>query len=128
MAQITLDEILTILKEHHLLVDSQLGDLSLNFKQIAYNSKLVSGKCLFFCKGNFKPDYLLAAQSQGALAYVSEKQYDNVVIPGIIVTNIQKSMSLLSAAFLDIHKMGYQQLLLQELRGKRPRHISPNQF
>ncbi len=128
MAQITLDEALVILNEHHLLVKSQLSNLSLNFKQIAYNSKLVSGKSLFFCKGNFKASYLLDAQNRGAIAYVSEQEFTNVAIPGIIVNDIQKSMSLLSAAFLGSHRITCRQLRLLEPKGKRLRPTSQSQF
>ena len=99
LAQITVNEILTLLNEHHLLLDSQFSSLSYSFDQIAYNSKLVTENCLFFCKGNFKAAYLDDAQRRGAKAYMSETAYSNAEIPGIIVNNIQKAMSLVSAAF-----------------------------
>ncbi|GHP12947.1 UDP-N-acetylmuramyl-tripeptide synthetase [Lentilactobacillus fungorum] len=118
MAQVTLDEILVILKEHDLLVNSQLNNLRLSFKQIAYNSKLVSGKCLFFCKGNFKADYLVDAQNRGAIAYVAEQLYDQVALPGIIVTNIQKAMSLLSAAFFGYPQNSLPTIAFTGTKGK----------
>lgn len=118
LAQITLDEALVILNEHHLLVKSQLSNLSLNFKQIAYNSKLVSGKSLFFCKGNFKASYLLDAQNRGAIAYVSEQEFTNVAIPGIIVNDIQKSMSLLSAVFFGFQQNQLPTIAFTGTKGK----------
>lgn len=99
MAQITVAEVLVLLNEHNLLLESQFSNSSHRFDQIAYNSKLVTDNCLFFCKGNFKPAYLGDAQENGAAAYMSEKAYSNATIPGFIVTNIQKAMSLVSAAF-----------------------------
>ena len=99
LAQITVAEILVLLKEHNLLLESQFSSSNHHFDQIAYNSKLVTDNCLFFCKGNFKPAYLADAQEHGATAYMSEKAYGNGEIPGIIVKNIQKAMSLVSAAF-----------------------------
>ncbi|GAA2972204.1 hypothetical protein C5L28_001410 [Lentilactobacillus parakefiri] len=99
MAQMTVAEVLVLLNEHNLLLESQLSSSSHPFDQIAYNSKLVTDNCLFFCKGNFKPAYLDDAQKNGATAYMSEKIYANAAIPGFIVKNIQKAMSLVSAAF-----------------------------
>ncbi|GAD15656.1 UDP-N-acetylmuramoyl-L-alanyl-D-glutamate--2,6-diaminopimelate ligase [Lentilactobacillus otakiensis DSM 19908 = JCM 15040] len=99
LAQITVAEVLVLLNEHNLLLESQFSSSSHRFDQIAYNSKLVTDNCLFFCKGNFKPAYLDDAQKNGATAYMSEKAYRNAAIPGFIVTNIQKAMSLVSAAF-----------------------------
>ncbi len=108
MAQITVAEVLVLLNEHNLLLESQFSSSSHRFDQIAYNSKLVTDNCLFFCKGNFKPAYLDDAQKNGATAYMSEKAYRNAAIPGFIVTNIQKAMSLVSAAFLGFHKINYR--------------------
>ena len=100
LAQITVDEILTLLDEHHLLIRSQFDNSQQRFQSIAYNSKVVSKGCLFFCKGNFRAEYLADAQKRGATGYVSEQEYGHVTIPGIIVSNIQKAMSLLSACLL----------------------------
>ncbi len=99
LAQITVAEVVLLLKEHNLLIESQFSSSTHHFDQIAYNSKLVVDNCLFFCKGNFKPAYLDDAQTHGATAYMSEKAYSNAKIPGFIVKNIQKAMSLVSAAF-----------------------------
>ncbi len=99
LAKISVDEIFELLNEHDLLVHSDLIDNQTLFSAIAYNSKLVSKNCLFFCKGNFKPQYLIEAQKRGAICYMAENHYENVTIPGIFVKDIQKSMSLISAAF-----------------------------
>ncbi|WP_260150350.1 UDP-N-acetylmuramoyl-L-alanyl-D-glutamate--2,6-diaminopimelate ligase [Lentilactobacillus hilgardii] len=118
LAQITVDEVLMLLKEHDLLVKSQFSRLDQSFQSIAYNSKVVSDNCLFFCKGNFREAYLADAQQRGASGYVSEKQYHNVTIPGIIVKNIQKSMSLLSAAFFGFLQNNLPTIAYTGTKGK----------
>ncbi|MFT8744501.1 MAG: Mur ligase family protein, partial [Lentilactobacillus hilgardii] len=107
-----------LLKEHDLLVKSQFSRLDQSFQSVAYNSKVVSDNCLFFCKGNFREAYLADAQQRGASGYVSEKQYHNVTIPGIIVKNIQKSMSLLSAAFFGFPQNSLPTIAYTGTKGK----------
>ncbi|MCK8606656.1 UDP-N-acetylmuramoyl-L-alanyl-D-glutamate--2,6-diaminopimelate ligase [Apilactobacillus ozensis] len=95
-----LTEILTILKEHNLLtnVESLADDLA--FENLTYDSRQVTPKTLFCCKGNFKEEYLLSAKKAGATAYVSEKTYEaGQGMLSIQVSDIQKSMSLIGAAF-----------------------------
>lgn len=118
MAQITVDEILTLLDEHHLLIRSQFDNSQQRFQSIAYNSKVVSKGCLFFCKGNFHAEYLADAQKRGATGYVSEQEYGHVTIPGIIVSNIQKAMSLLSAAFFGFPQNNLPTIAYTGTKGK----------
>ncbi|KRM10128.1 UDP-N-acetylmuramoyl-L-alanyl-D-glutamate--2,6-diaminopimelate ligase [Lentilactobacillus farraginis] len=118
LAQITVDEVLLLLKEHDLLVKSQFTDLNQSFKAIAYNSKVVSADCLFFCKGNFREAYLQDAEQRGAAGYVSEKVYGKATIPGIIVQNIQKAMSLLSAAFFGFPQNALPTIAYTGTKGK----------
>lgn len=101
MPQINVGKILTLLKEHDLLVADDLNDdLDTKYEQITYDSRQVTDKTLFFCKGNFKAEFLVSARDNGAGAYVSEKRYD-IDLPAIIVKNIQKAMAVLGAAFYD---------------------------
>lgn len=118
LAEITVDEVLLLLNEHHLLIESQFNDPRLSFEQIAYNSQVVSDRCLFFCKGNFRPEYLMDAQKHGATGYMSETRYDDVQIPGIIVKNIQKSMSLISAAFFGFPQNNLPTIAYTGTKGK----------
>ncbi|MFD1125423.1 UDP-N-acetylmuramoyl-L-alanyl-D-glutamate--2,6-diaminopimelate ligase [Lentilactobacillus raoultii] len=118
LAQITVDEVLMLLKEHDLLIKSQFSSLDQSFNSIAYNSKAVSNDCLFFCKGNFHEAYLADAKQRGAKGYVSEKPYDNIAIPGIIVKNIQKAMSLLSAAFFGFPQNDLPTIAYTGTKGK----------
>ncbi|AQW22369.1 UDP-N-acetylmuramoyl-L-alanyl-D-glutamate--2,6-diaminopimelate ligase [Lentilactobacillus curieae] len=93
-------EIFKLLSEHDLLVKTSHNlDLNADYAGITYDSRAVQDGFLFFCKGNFKPEYLSSAKDKGATTYVSEVEYADVELPAIIVNNVQKTMSLLSAAF-----------------------------
>lgn len=95
-------QVVTLLDEHHLLTEVMTLNNQQTFSNVTYNSKTVKPGALFFCKGNFKPDYLASAKAAGATAYVSERAYDaGDGMTRIIVKNIQKAMSLLGAAFYD---------------------------
>ncbi|WP_268912914.1 UDP-N-acetylmuramoyl-L-alanyl-D-glutamate--2,6-diaminopimelate ligase [Lentilactobacillus sp. SPB1-3] len=99
MANLINGEILQLLSEHNLLVKTSNLDLTASYTGITYNSRTAESGSLFFCKGNFKPEYLKDAKNHGASAYVSEVEYADVELPAIIVNNVQKTMSLISAAF-----------------------------
>ncbi|WP_439645951.1 Mur ligase family protein [Secundilactobacillus oryzae] len=96
-------ETIVLLKEHHLLKSVTLAkDTDQAFKAVTYDSRQVTADTLFFCKGNFKPVYLTSARNQGATAYVAEQSYaEGDGLSAIIVTDIQKAMSLVGAAFYD---------------------------
>lgn len=89
-----------LLREHHLLLEQhQTVDY---FDQIAYDSRKVSKNALFFCKGNFKAEYLTDAIDAGASGYVAEKRYSvDDSVSYLIVNDVQKAMALLSAAYYD---------------------------
>ncbi|MCH4171270.1 MAG: UDP-N-acetylmuramoyl-L-alanyl-D-glutamate--2,6-diaminopimelate ligase [Lactobacillus sp.] len=93
-----------ILKEHHLLKSSAIQrDLDAKMVDITYDSREVKTDALFFCKGdNFRPIYLTMAKDNGAITYVAEQPYpEGKGMNAFIVTNIQKAMALLSAAYFD---------------------------
>lgn len=100
---LTLDACTLILKEHHLLKSVALnGDPTLNMTGIAYDSRQVTEDTLFFCKGNFRPVYLTNAKELGAVTYVAEQAIvEGNGMNALIVTNVQKAMAVLSAAFYD---------------------------
>lgn len=51
------------------------------------------------CKGRtFKREYLLSAISDGAVAYVSEVDYD-VDLPAVIVSDIRRTLAVVADAF-----------------------------
>ncbi|MFD1672444.1 UDP-N-acetylmuramoyl-L-alanyl-D-glutamate--2,6-diaminopimelate ligase [Agrilactobacillus yilanensis] len=93
-----------ILKEHHLLKSSAIQkDLDTKMTDITYDSRKVKNDAIFFCKGdNFRPIYLTMAKDNGAITYVAEQPYpEGKGMNAFIVTNIQKAMALLSAAYFD---------------------------
>lgn len=88
-----------ILQEHDLLVSSKVLDENLFMTHISYNSQEDQTNGIFFCKGNnFKAEYLQQAVDAGAQVYVSEKDY-GIGISNLIVKDVQKALSILSAAF-----------------------------
>ena len=94
-----IDEIKTILTEHGLIQEIVSGE-DVSFDEVTYDSRNVKPNTLFFCKGNFKPEYLSMAKEMGATGYVAEQKYDEGNgLTQIIVNNVQKAMSLVGAAF-----------------------------
>lgn len=90
-----------ILKAHDLLISASAVAPS-EFTAIAYDSRKVVANTMFFVKGNFKPQFLTSAISNGAQAYVAEQAYpEGDGLACLIVTDVQKAMSVLSAAFYD---------------------------
>lgn len=72
------------------------------YSHITYDSRDIKPNTLLFIKGNFKPEYLKDADKNGLNAYVAQDcyaEYTNAV--GLIVTDVRKAMSLLSAAFFN---------------------------
>lgn len=66
---------------------------------LAYDSNKVTQNTLFACKGaGFREDYLEAAAQNGAIAYISEKEY-NKDIPCIIVRDVKQALALVSAIY-----------------------------
>ena len=66
---------------------------------VTYNSKEAAENSLFICKGaTFRREYLLEAVDRGAACYLSDRDYD-VLIPGVIVTDIRKAMALCACMF-----------------------------
>jgi len=70
-------------------------------EKVSYNSKDVSEQTLFVCKGAaFKEEYLDMAIQGGALAYLSEIDY-NKEIPCILVSNIQNALAVVSGIYFN---------------------------
>jgi UDP-N-acetylmuramyl-tripeptide synthetase len=97
--QMSLGVLAEALQKHGLLLKAPEEILSKTVKHLVYNSKEVTADTLFICKGlSFKEAYLLGAIEQGAVCYLSEQSYD-VSIPGILVKDIRKAMSLAAVVF-----------------------------
>ncbi|MFD0897487.1 UDP-N-acetylmuramoyl-L-alanyl-D-glutamate--2,6-diaminopimelate ligase [Loigolactobacillus binensis] len=101
--QLQFAEITNLLKEHQLLLKAVIPDtITPAVSAIAYDSRKCSAESLFFCKGAFKPEYLTAARQNGASAYMAEQEFtEGAGLAAFIVTNIQKAMALISAAYFD---------------------------
>lgn len=94
-------DIINLLKDKDLLADCVNLDSKTIVEDITYDSREVKKGCLFFCKGSaFKKQYLLSSFENGAVAYVSEKDY-NLNVPTVIVKDIRKSMAIVAAYFFD---------------------------
>ncbi|WP_282708593.1 UDP-N-acetylmuramoyl-L-alanyl-D-glutamate--2,6-diaminopimelate ligase [Ligilactobacillus sp. Marseille-Q7487] len=98
---LTVSQAMMLLKEHQLLVQSYDISEDMQFQKLAYDSRKVEAKTLFFCKGAFVLDYLEMAKKQGASAYVAQTYYPDVALPALIVSDVQKALAVLSAAFYD---------------------------
>ncbi len=70
-------------------------------KCLTFDNREVSENALFICKGaHFKKEYLLSAMEKGAVAYVSETDYE-VSCPCIIVSDIRLAMARLAKSFYN---------------------------
>lgn len=96
---ISLNDAEVLLNEHHLLKEKFEGSVN-DFENITYDSRKVQKNTMFFCKGNFKEEYLQDAIQHGAQCYVAEKKYAvDDQVSYLIVDDVQKAMALLGAAF-----------------------------
>lgn len=88
-----------LLYKLELLVDKTTpfpGDLTHVITAVTCDSRSAVPGCLFICKGAaFKEEYLAEAIRRGAVAYVSEKVYDQPA-PCLQVTNIRMAMGVLA--------------------------------
>ncbi|MEG2956448.1 MAG: UDP-N-acetylmuramoyl-L-alanyl-D-glutamate--2,6-diaminopimelate ligase [Clostridia bacterium] len=76
-------------------------NLDKKIEKVSYSSNDVEKGTLFVCKGNnFKEEYLVSSIEKGAEIYISEREY-NVDIPGIIVTNVQDALSIVSQVYYN---------------------------
>lgn len=87
--------VLKAIKEY--VIDS--SNIDTNFSYLSCNSKDIKENTLFICKGiTFKEEYLKESIKKGVNCYISEIKY-NVDIPYILVSDIRKTMAILSAKF-----------------------------
>ncbi|MCI8609363.1 MAG: UDP-N-acetylmuramoyl-L-alanyl-D-glutamate--2,6-diaminopimelate ligase [Firmicutes bacterium] len=99
-----LENYIDLLRRYGLLLEATITDeraLEREIQYISHNSLDVKEGTLFICKGlNFKAQYLDDALEKGAVSYMAEKrvgQSENY----ILVTNMRKAMSVISAFFFD---------------------------
>ncbi|WP_143464051.1 UDP-N-acetylmuramoyl-L-alanyl-D-glutamate--2,6-diaminopimelate ligase [Levilactobacillus enshiensis] len=106
------NQLIALLQEHDLFLSTTLNSDDVDFASLAYDSRKVSANGLFVCKGfNFSVDYLQSAISNGAIAYLAEKDY-GVDVPVILVTDVRKALSLAAQLYFgfpqnDLFVIGY---------------------
>lgn len=101
-----INELIKALQSENLIKANDNPNININY--ISYDSRDIKENTLFICKGlNFKEKYLQDSIKKGVTIYVSEKKY-NVNIPCIIVTDIRKSLAVISKTFYpdNIFKIG----------------------
>ena len=82
-----------LIKEYKILEDTKI-------ENITCDSRNVCPKSLFFCKGeNYKEEYLIDAIKKGTICYISEIYYEKCEISYFIVTDILKTMAIISSEF-----------------------------
>lgn len=95
-----LQAFIDLFEKNSILVEYDCKE-NVQVENISYNSREITENTLFFCKGaHFKEQFLHDAISRGAVAYVSEKEYD-VDASCILVSDIRKSLYLSANFFYD---------------------------
>ncbi|PJM76101.1 UDP-N-acetylmuramoyl-L-alanyl-D-glutamate--2,6-diaminopimelate ligase [Bifidobacterium simiarum] len=70
------------------------------FEAVTYDTRTVSPGSLLFCKGRFRSAYLDGIDDRGLAAYVAQTDHSSAThAVGLIVNDVRKAMSLLSAEF-----------------------------
>lgn len=107
---ITLNKVKEILRENNLLISCDIADKEAN--HISCDSREIKENALFFCKGvYFKEEYLKEALQKGAIAYISEKNYNIKGVSYFIVSNVLKAIGVIVLEFFNypdkkINKIG----------------------
>lgn len=111
MPTLTLTDAVELLRRHHLLREIIQGDIwtldaghiadaNTPLRDVTYDTRQVKSGSLLFIKGRFQPEFLANIDSQGLSCYVAQREYSSYTrAPGIIVENVQQSMSLIAAEF-----------------------------
>ena len=110
----TLFSAVELLKRHHLLREiitpdrwtldvADLPGANTPIPAITYDTRKVSQGTMLFVKGRFKPEFLDGIDTRGLYAYVAEEDHsDRTHAIGVIVNDVHKAMSLLSASFYGL--------------------------
>ena len=97
--KLTLMRYIELLEEDDLVVSRPSASCDQRIEFATDDSRQVRPGTLFVCKGRaFKREYLLSAIADGAVAYVSEVDYD-VDLPAVIVSDIRRTLAVVADAF-----------------------------
>lgn len=100
------------------------SQLQQSVNDISYNSMDVKAGTLFICKGmNFKAEYLGDAIERGAIAYIAEREYDELdaakKVPHIIVGDMRQTMSDVGAFhYNSVWNRGLEMIGITGTKGK----------
>ena len=120
---VTLDKIFEALDEAGQVVrySRNLRFENMELNHLSYNSKDITSKTLFICKGKlFKSEYLKDAISKGVIAYISEDYYEDIPedIAYIVVKDIRESMYIVSNLFYNFAWKNIKTIGLTGTKGK----------
>ena len=97
--KLTLMRYIELLEEDDLVVSRPSASCDQRIEFATDDSRQVRPGTLFVCKGRaFKREYLLSTIADGAVAYVSEVDYD-VDLPAVIVSDIRRTLAVVADAF-----------------------------
>lgn len=120
-AELSLNDYKEILESKNLILNSFIRkeDESTIIRNISFNSKETELNGIFICKGShFLEQYLEDAFKNGAIAYISEREYKEAKITGsyIIVKDIRKAMAYLGEAYTN---EAWKKLILTGITGTK---------
>ena len=109
------------LKNEKLLIEENIPE-ELKEKiidNVTYDSRKVKKNTLFLCKGaKFKLEYLNDSFNNGAIAYVSDKEYKEEDKPYILVNNIRRAIAVLCAMYNDFPQNKINMIGITATKGK----------
>lgn len=119
-----ISQLIATLKAANLFIEttnttSTENSAELALSSITFDSRKVTPGTLFCCKGaTFRPEYLKDAEAAGATAYLAEKIYPEIKIPGIIVSDIRKAMPIAGQFIYDNVQDKVTSLAITGTKGK----------
>mgnify|MGYP000072627574 FL=1 len=103
--KLTLMRYIELLEEDDLVVSRPSASCDQRIEFATDDSRQVRPGTLFVCKGRaFKREYLLSAIADGAVAYVSEVDYD-VDLPAVIVSDIRRTLAVVQMPFMSTRRV-----------------------
>lgn len=102
MKKLMVADYVSAMEKSGLLISHTVAESDMNkyIECLTYDTRELTDNALFICKGaHFKEEYLDFSLANGALCYISEKDYGKQ--NGILVSNIRKAMPILASLFYD---------------------------
>ncbi len=113
-----IDEAIKALEDENILIEKKISNVKY-LDYISFDSRDIKENTMFFCKGvNYKEEYLVDSINKGAICYVSEKKYENVLCDYIIVTDIQRAMAVIGKEFYRNSYRDLETIAITGTKGK----------